>query len=648
MNNYLCELLITGCLVTLISGCSGGAGSGDDTNSTTTPIGNVTGNWAITENVDATACGDGVYLDDYNLNVTMTDNSVSLYDPATGNAYSGTLNGNQLSYTGTIPGDPSDGGTVDVNFSGTLDVSCNSFSGTASWTWSSGVQSCSGTTAVSGSRTFTEGCGGPSGGIVPNAPSNLLASATSSSTINLSWADDADNENSFVVQQSSTSGSGFVTIATLGVNAQNHTVTGLAASTSYYFRVYASNSMGDSDISNTANSMTLATASKLPTAPTSLSSLGQNFITTTELSWTDNSDNETGFRVERSTSPRSGFVEIGSVSANITRYSVTRLNASTTYYFRVRAFNSAGSSPYTNTLTMMTGDAAPVLTAPSNATATGFSLTWTYGWPTGGLGSNLDGYQLQVSTTSSGSGYTTIYSPASRAATFSYDVSSPAVGTYYYRVRSSIASQASNWSNVVIVVVASSAITKTFTASTDSLLLNSSTNSALADTNYSSGENSVGCNWTYSSLTGISEYVCSMSLIYFSVDTTISGKTINKATLKLSVDVLPVNYLADYQLWAIAANWFPASVTWNSRPLIYTSSSKIFGQPITTALPLAIDVTTIVSKWADGSWSNFGFMLEDAYYLNPFQVALQASSFCSRESCGGGITYYPQLVIEYQ
>ncbi|MBL4575364.1 MAG: fibronectin type III domain-containing protein [Opitutaceae bacterium] len=65
------------------------------------------------------------------------------------------------------------------------------------------------------------------------------------------------------------------------------------------------------------------------------------------LSWTDNSDNESGFRIERSTEGVS-FTEIGTVGANTTLFVDTFVTSFTAYSYRVRAYNSSGNSNYSN------------------------------------------------------------------------------------------------------------------------------------------------------------------------------------------------------------------------------------------------------------------------------------------------------------
>jgi hypothetical protein len=66
------------------------------------------------------------------------------------------------------------------------------------------------------------------------------------------------------------------------------------------------------------------------------------------LAWTDNSNNETGFEIERDTnSAFTNAVAVATVGAGTTTYSNTGLSASTQYYYRVRAVNNSGASAYT-------------------------------------------------------------------------------------------------------------------------------------------------------------------------------------------------------------------------------------------------------------------------------------------------------------
>ena len=93
---------------------------------------------------------------------------------------------------------------------------------------------------------------------VPADPSGLSASAVSSSQINLSWSDNAGDEDSYQVEQS-LDGVNFSVIAVLSADSTSYSDTGLSASTTYYYQVNASNAAaGDSGYSNTASATTQA------------------------------------------------------------------------------------------------------------------------------------------------------------------------------------------------------------------------------------------------------------------------------------------------------------------------------------------------------------------------------------------------------
>jgi alpha-tubulin suppressor-like RCC1 family protein len=84
-----------------------------------------------------------------------------------------------------------------------------------------------------------------------------------------------------------------------------------------------------------------------PTAPSSLfaTTITKNRI---DLSWTDNSINESRFGIERADSLPGTWTEIGSVDSDVTTYPDTGLSCGETYYYRVRAYDAAGGSPYSS------------------------------------------------------------------------------------------------------------------------------------------------------------------------------------------------------------------------------------------------------------------------------------------------------------
>ena len=79
---------------------------------------------------------------------------------------------------------------------------------------------------------------------------------------------------------------------------------------------------------------------------TSLSWQNQASAGQLQLTWTDNSNNEDGFKIERKLGTNGTFSQITSVGVNVTTYSDTNLTDGATYCYRLAAFNSAGTSAY--------------------------------------------------------------------------------------------------------------------------------------------------------------------------------------------------------------------------------------------------------------------------------------------------------------
>jgi len=78
----------------------------------------------------------------------------------------------------------------------------------------------------------------------------------------------------------------------------------------------------------------------------SLFSPDQATAATLQLSWADNSSDETGFHVERKLGVAGEYSIIATTGADVTSYDDSGLADNTTYCYRVNAFNSAGNSPY--------------------------------------------------------------------------------------------------------------------------------------------------------------------------------------------------------------------------------------------------------------------------------------------------------------
>lgn len=94
----------------------------------------------------------------------------------------------------------------------------------------------------------------------PLAPSSLSAVAVSSSQINLAWQDNSSDENGFTIERAPSASGSWSQIASVGANVKSYSNSGLSAATTYYYRVYASNSRGSSPYSNTAGATTQQSA----------------------------------------------------------------------------------------------------------------------------------------------------------------------------------------------------------------------------------------------------------------------------------------------------------------------------------------------------------------------------------------------------
>ena len=90
----------------------------------------------------------------------------------------------------------------------------------------------------------------------PAAPSELMASAASASSIQLTWTDNANDETGYVVERSLTSVNGFSQVASLAAGTVSHTDLGLSSGTDYFYRVRAVNAIGSSASSAEATATT--------------------------------------------------------------------------------------------------------------------------------------------------------------------------------------------------------------------------------------------------------------------------------------------------------------------------------------------------------------------------------------------------------
>lgn len=208
----------------------------------------------------------------------------------------------------------------------------------------------------------------------PGDPLNLAATATSHSQIDLAWQDMSSRETGFELHRS-TAGGPFALRTTTGPNITSVSDFGLAAETQYCYQIRSFRTTGTKTHYSGFSDPACATTPQLPLlpAPTLLNAIPVG-STAVQVSWTNNSANATGFKVERSTdagvtwvaagsTPYTGFTDVGRTSDQQVCYHAIAVNS----------YGSYGDSPPSN-MDCTAPPAAPILTASPGLPIT---LTWT-------------------------------------------------------------------------------------------------------------------------------------------------------------------------------------------------------------------------------------------------------------------------------
>jgi titin len=269
----------------------------------------------------------------------------------------------------------------------------------------------------------------------PAAPDSLKATAVSQTQINLEWKDQADNEAGFKIERKTTGGA-YAQIAALGANATSFADSNLTANTQYFYRVRTHNTGGHSDYSSEASATTLPNPPAAPSALTA-TAVGSNKI---NLAWTDNANNEAGFKIERKIGAAGTYAQVALVGANVTSYADAGLNSSGVYFYRVRAHNTGGHSDYSNEANTPTLPAAPAGLAATTVSKSKINLAWV------DSSKNEVGFKIERKQGAAGT-FAQIATTGANATSFAD--SGLAVGTtYFYRVRSHNAGGNSPYSNM--------------------------------------------------------------------------------------------------------------------------------------------------------------------------------------------------------
>lgn len=208
------------------------------------------------------------------------------------------------------------------------------------------------------------------------APSGLSATVEADSSVTLNWTDNSTDESGFEIwRYVEGTGTGTYTLyATVGQNVVTFTdkTVHTGVQYSYMVRAYVASGSLYSEYSGTAS-----VGVGLINPPTDLY---YTYVSSTRvlLRWTDTSDNESGFIVERKIGENGEWSEYGWLSSNTTAYDITNLNPYTKYYYRVRAYSTTGNADSVSEEILVSTalPAAPSDIKVSSLSPTQVKITW--------------------------------------------------------------------------------------------------------------------------------------------------------------------------------------------------------------------------------------------------------------------------------
>jgi predicted phage tail protein len=235
--------------------------------------------------------------------------------------------------------------------------------------------------------------------IPPNPPTSLIATSYSATQINLSWISPTDNGGppvtGYKIQYEIDFGNFTNLVSNTGSSYTSYSNTGLTTTHTYTYRVFAINSVGTSNSSNTATAIPVQ-ISTVPDPPTGLGAFPSS-ETSISLSWNPpkntGGSSIIGYDIKYKTGSNEYSVLVANTASPATSYTKTGLTAGTAYTFRVSAINCIGMGGSSNEASAM-----PAKTfTPSGVTAiavspTAIGLSWFP--PSETYGETVTGYKI--------------------------------------------------------------------------------------------------------------------------------------------------------------------------------------------------------------------------------------------------------------
>lgn len=205
---------------------------------------------------------------------------------------------------------------------------------------------------------------------VPDDPSDLVVTSLTYSHVSLGWTDNASLETSFQVERSSDNGASFSSIAFLPSDTTVFQDTSVAEGSEYIYRVRAMNGSSSSEPSNEVTVI----VPELVSPPEPAHGVIANVISPSRIDilWTPGDSRASGFLIQRAIG-EANFATLTVVNNTTTSWSDSTVIPSTTYNYRVLAYNKHGYSSPSEVATISTP--GPLPGAPTNVSGTPLSTT---------------------------------------------------------------------------------------------------------------------------------------------------------------------------------------------------------------------------------------------------------------------------------
>ena len=287
-----------------------------------------------------------------------------------------------------------------------------------------------------GTSAYSNIVSGRAKAAIPAAPHVTIGTSSASGKPQLTWAA-VDGAAKYEIYRSTQQSTGFTLLGT--TTSTSYVNTGAAVGKTYYYKVRALNVDGAAGAySSTVSGAAKAVAPAAPTVTMTYSDGGKPKLTWSAVS------GAASYRVYRSESRGTGYSLLGTTTS--TSYVNTGAAVGKTYYYRVKAVNSAGTSAYSNIVSgtaRTPAPAAPVLKGGTSSASGKPQLTWA-------AVNGAAKYDVYRSNSADGT-----FSKVGSTDKTTYVNTGAVKGvTYFYKIRAVGASGASGFSNTVAIHVA--------------------------------------------------------------------------------------------------------------------------------------------------------------------------------------------------